>query len=87
MASLLTTAITIGLLLPFNQTLAKSDAAHSAINLADIDVNDGFSDLVKAVRPAVVNISVTGTTQSASNTPRLNERSPQLEEFFKKDPP
>ena len=83
-ATLLTAAIATTVLFPVNQGFAKSDPAHSAINLADINVNDGFSDLVKAVRPAVVNISVTGTTQSAGNTPGLNKQSPQMEEFFRK---
>ena len=83
-ASALTVAIATAVVLPFSQTLAKSDPAHSAINLADINVNDGFSELVKAVRPAVVNISVTGTTSSANNAPGLNGQSPQLEEFFRK---
>ena len=84
LASILTAAVSTAVVLPFNDSLAKSDPAHSAINLSDINVNDGFSELVKAVRPAVVNISVTGTVSSAGNTPGLNGRSPQMEEFFRR---
>ena len=84
MASALTALITTAVVLPFSIVQAKSDAAHSAINLADINVNDGFSELVKAVRPAVVNISVTGTASPTGNIPGLNGQSPQLEEFFRR---
>jgi serine protease Do len=84
MASALTAVIAIAVVLPFNHSQAKSDPAHSAINLTDINVNDGFSELVKAVRPAVVNISVTGTASSTGNVPGFSGQSPQLEEFFRK---
>ena len=43
---------------------ASEKPAHTALNLAEINVNDGFADLVEAVKPAVVNISVTGEIKS-----------------------
>ena len=55
-------------------------ASHAAADLPAVDVNDGFAELVAAVRPAVVNISTTG------HAPRQNRRRhrppPQFEEFF-----
>ena len=63
---------------------AKAEPAHTAANLADINVNDGFAELVKAVKPAVVNISVTGHAKAPGSSQQPNfQGSPQLEEFFK----
>lgn len=64
--------------------MAKTDPAHVAADITDINVNDGFAELVKAVKPAVVNISVTGHTKAVAPRQNFNfEGSPQLEEFYK----
>ena len=76
-------AITV---LPSMPTLASTEPAHVAADLSAINVNDGFAELVKAVKPAVVNISVTGHVNQES--PGLNRNSPggsqQLEDFFRR---
>ena len=56
-------------------------APHVAADLAKVDVNDGFADLVAAVKPAVVNIS---TTSSTTDNRRFGNRPPELDEFFRK---
>ena len=38
--------------------------SHAAAGLSAVNVNDGFADLVQAVKPAVVNISTTGRATS-----------------------
>lgn len=62
--------------------LYADDAGHAAENLQPINVNDGFANLVEAVNPAVVNISVTGTVKSSRRAPYGG--SPDIEEFFKR---
>ena len=61
---------------------AQSDSRHAAADLGEVHINDGFAELVKAVKPAVVNISTTGTA-AARNTPRFRQP-PELEEFFRR---
>ncbi len=66
---------------------AKTEPAHVASQLSRIDVNDGFAELVKAVKPAVVNISVTSYVDgSGSGGNRRYQGQPpqQLEEFFRR---
>ncbi len=65
---------------------AKTEPAHAAAQLSRIDVNDGFAELVKAVKPAVVNISVTSyVDRSGSGNRRYQGQPPQqLEEFFRR---
>lgn len=65
--------------------LSQSDSAagHVAEGLPETNIADGFADLVEAVKPAVVNISVTGTV-SSSGVPGFRGQSPELEEFFKR---
>jgi len=72
--------------IPPATVMAKSEPAQAAANLEDINVNDGFAELVKAVKPAVVNISVTGHTNSGKQGLPFNfeGQAPQLEEFFKR---
>ena len=68
-------------------TASKTEPAHVAAQLSRIDVNDGFAELVKAVKPAVVNISVTSyADHSDSGRNRLYRGQPpqQLEEFFRR---
>ncbi len=64
---------------------AKTTPPASA-NIANININDGFSNLVKAVKPAVVNISTISRSKSTSkNTPHFgNRNAPELEEFMKR---
>ncbi len=65
---------------------AKTEPAHVAAQLSRIDVNDGFAELVKAVKPAVVNISVTSYVEHSGSGNRRYQGQPpqQLEEFFRR---
>lgn len=58
-------------------------ASSEAIGRPVVNINDGFADLVQSVKPAVVNISTTSRTH-AQRQPKLNQQSPELEEFFRK---
>lgn len=64
-------------------SLADNAAGHAAEGLPETNITEGFADLVEAVKPAVVNISVTGTV-SSRGTPGFRGQSPELEEFFKR---
>ena len=66
---------------PLSQS--DSSAGHVAEGLPETNIADGFADLVEAVKPAVVNISVTGTV-SSRGAPGFRGQSPELEEFFKR---
>jgi len=55
---------------------------HVAADLPAVDVNDGFADLVAAVKPAVVNISTTG--HAPGPRPRFERRMPEMDEFFER---
>ena len=72
------------LAVPLSPVFAKSEPAHAAANLPPVNVNNGFADLVQAVKPAVVNISVTGHVTAKRNVPGLGQQSPELEEFFRR---
>ena len=63
---------------------AKTPPASTSIT--KIDINDGFSSLVKAVKPAVVNISTTSRAKVVSGkTPHFGKRNaPELDEFMKR---
>ena len=52
---------------------AKVQPPHAAAELGDVNVNDGFAELVRLVRPAVVNISVTGTAKSGGNSTKVHD--------------
>ena len=79
-------AVAIVLATSSSSLKAKSQPAHAAVDIGDINVNDGFAELVKAVKPAVVNISVTGhtTMRSKGSQHGFQGQSPELEEFFKR---
>ena len=77
-------AIAATVILPHQAVEAKSAPAHAAVDLNAINVNDGFAELVRAVRPAVVNISVTGSASQKGSFLGLNGSAPQLEEFLKR---
>ncbi len=64
---------------------AKTTQPASA-SITNININDGFSSLVKAVKPAVVNISTISHAKPASrNIPHFgNRNAPELEEFMKR---
>ncbi len=59
-------------------------AGHVAENLPTINIADGFADLVAAVKPAVVNISVTGSVTTSRRDGSPHGQSPELEEFFRR---
>lgn len=62
---------------------AKSPPASAEIE--EININNGFSSLVKAVKPAVVNISTTSRVKTARNQPHFgNRNTPELEDFLKR---
>ena len=52
-----------------NAAPAGVDSSHVAADLGEVNVNDGFSELVEAVKPTVVNISVTGSVETARQGP------------------
>lgn len=64
--------------------LSHAQSGHVAENLATTNIADGFADLVEAVKPAVVNISVTGTVSTPGVSKGFNGQNPELEEFFKR---
>lgn len=64
--------------------VAWADADHVAAGLPEVNIVDGFAELVEAVKPAVVNISVTGTVTSSRRLPNFRNQSPEFEEFFKR---
>ncbi len=62
---------------------AKSPPASD--NIGQVDVNNGFADLVKAVRPAVVNISTTNRIKTTRKQPHFGNRNvPELDDFLKR---
>ncbi|MGI9316417.1 MAG: DegQ family serine endoprotease [bacterium] len=65
-------------------SLADETAGHVAEGLPETNIANGFADLIEAVKPAVVNISVTGTVSSSRGAPGFRGQSPELEEFFKR---
>jgi serine protease Do len=80
-----TTAMITGLVIMLGSAslFAKTNPVSSLVD--EINVNDGFSSLVKAVKPAVVNISTTNRPKAASNTPRYgNRQNPDLDEFMRR---
>ncbi|MCY3767779.1 MAG: Do family serine endopeptidase [Gammaproteobacteria bacterium] len=74
------------MVIPSTATLAKSEPAHVAADLKQVNVNDGFAKLVKAVKPAVVNISVTGTTTVMGPEQPFDFENlpPQIEKYLKR---
>lgn len=71
--------------IPPQPVLAKTKPANVAANLTKINVNDGFAELVKAVKPAVVNISVTGHINNGyAQQFDFDGQAPQIEEFFRR---
>ena len=80
-------ALLAAVAIPGSSVTANTEPAHAAAQLSRIDVNDGFAELVKAVKPAVVNISVTSyVNQSGSgkNNRHRGQNPQQLEEFFRR---
>ncbi|MEM7196287.1 MAG: DegQ family serine endoprotease [Pseudomonadota bacterium] len=68
----------------WSEAVAKANPEHAAANLKEVNVNNGFADLVDAVKPAVVNISVTMSAAGNNRLPEIGKHAPQLEEFFKR---
>ncbi len=65
-----------------SMTATADSTGHVAENLPEVDITNGFADLVDAVKPAVVNISVTGTVSGSRQGP--GGIPPELEEYFKR---
>lgn len=85
--ALLLAATLVVVAVPLKSILAQSEPAHAAASLTKINVNNGFAKLVKAVRPAVVNISVTGhvdVNSGGGQQFQFRGQPPQLDEFFKR---
>lgn len=61
--------------------LASLESSHAAANLGEVNVNDGFSELVDAVKSTVVNISVGKV--AASRPGPFRENMP-FDDFFKR---
>ena len=74
-------SLTLSLVSPLYATPAP---AHVAAKLSTINVNDGFAELVRAVKPAVVNISVTGTSRKFREQGKPYSLPPELEYFFRR---
>ncbi len=65
-------------------SVEASATAPASAGLSEVNINDGFSSLVKAVKPAVVNISTTSREQGG-NIPHFGNRNmPELDEFMKR---
>jgi len=60
-----------------------AQSGHVAENLPQANIANGFADLVEAVKPAVVNISVTGSVTTPGGN-GFRGQNPELEEFFKR---
>jgi len=65
-------------------TARAQSQSHAAADLPAVDVNDGFADLVAAVKPAVVNISTTGRAPGPRYRRRFDRRVPEMDEFFER---
>ncbi len=68
---------------------SETTVSHAAANLKPIDIKEGFAELVKAVKPAVVNISITGSlfggpTLGGEQFGLPEGRRYEFEEFFKR---
>ncbi len=74
-------SLTLSLVSPLYATPAP---AHVAAKLSTINVNDGFAELVRAVKPAVVNISVTGPSKKFREQGKPYSLPPELEYFFRR---
>lgn len=72
-------ALTLSALAP---QFAGAETTHAAADLPAININDGFADLVQAVKPAVVNISTTGRV--VGGVPDFGRQMPEFEEFFRR---
>jgi len=67
-----------------SMTVMADKSGHVAENLPEINIADGFAELVEAVKPAVVNISVTGTVSGNRRGQGQGGIPPELEEYFKR---
>ncbi len=81
--AMLLTGISVGIL---SLSVEAKTTPPANAGIANINVNDGFSHLVKAVKPAVVNIStISHAKPSSGNTPHFgNRNAPELEDFMKR---
>ncbi|MCP4009629.1 MAG: DegQ family serine endoprotease [Proteobacteria bacterium] len=81
--AMLLTGISVGIL---SLSVEAKTTPSASAGIANININDGFSHLVKAVKPAVVNIStISHAKPSSGNTPHFgNRNAPELEDFMKR---
>lgn len=66
---------------------AQAQTPPASAQIKEININNGFSSLVKSVKPAVVNIATTSRSKSSfGKTPHFGNRNaaPELEEFMKR---
>ncbi len=76
--------VSVSLLGTLLSPVTMADEGHAAANLPEVNIVDGFSTLVEAVKPAVVNISVTGTVTSSRRSSPFRNPPPEMEEFFRR---
>lgn len=69
-----------------SQNVNAADTPPASAQIKDFNINQGFAGLVKAVKPAVVNISTTNRAKSSTGkSPHFgNRNAPELEEFLKR---
>lgn len=71
-------------LAPLSVSTTHAASKHVAAGLPPININDGFAELVKAVKPAVVTISITTDHGIVKNEQRFGRRPPELDDFFRR---
>ncbi len=81
--AMLLTGIGVGII---SLAVEANTTPPASAGITNININDGFSSLVKAVKPAVVNISTISRSKPTSkNIPHFgNRNAPELEEFLKR---
>jgi len=69
-----------------SQNVNASDTPPASAQIKNFNINQGFASLVKAVKPAVVNISTTNRAKpDNAKSPHFGKRNaPELEEFLKR---
>lgn len=82
---IVTAMIVTGIAVAFITQSVDAKSPPASANIEEINVNNGFAGLVKAVKPAVVNISTTSHVKTNRNQPHFgNRNAPEMEEFLKR---
>lgn len=82
-----TATLLTGLGLSSQSPAVQTQTPPASAQIKEININNGFSSLVKAVKPAVVNIATTSRSKSNfAKTPHFGNRNsaPELEDFMKR---